>query len=182
MDEKDKAEALAKAAEQADLIKTLTAQVEASKTEAAAKAAETAAVTAERDVAKATLAKAERDALVVKTVGEVKDMFKALPGVVADAFALDLIELREKSADLAKKFETVLKAANDAIAGSDLFKTVGAVVKSGDALTAEQEYEGLIAKTMATDKVARGVAVVKVLDTPEGQAVYGRLVAIGATK
>lgn len=179
MDEKDKAAFEKTVAEQAELVKSLQDKLAATEAEKVAEAAKAAAAVTERDAAKATIAKAERESLVLKTTVEVKDAFKALPGVAFDKFAIDIIELREKP-ELAKRFEAVLKAASDAIAGSDLFKTVGNVVKSDTAMTGEQAYEQLVVKTMTAEKLTRDQAVVKVLDTPEGRAAYGQIVSISA--
>lgn len=176
MNEQEQAAAIAKAAEQAELIKSLTDKVAAAEAEKAAETAKTAAVVAERDAAKEQIAKAEREALVLKTTAEAKDAYKALPGVAFEKFAVDIIDLRAKDAELAKRFEVVLKAASDAIAGSDLFKTVGSVVKTDTEKSGEDAYEQLLAKAMVDGKTTRDQAVLKVLDTAEGRAAYAQIV------
>lgn len=150
---------------------------DAAKAESEAKAETLAKTVAGHEEA---IRKAAQEVLVAKTISFVKDAYKALPGVKAEPFALALIAMREKAPEEAKALEVALKAANDAIENS-LFRTVGALTKSDEALTAENAYDALVAKIqVANPKVSKETAAAMALDTPEGREIYRQLIAAPA--
>lgn len=172
------AAAVEKAAALEAKIKGLEDAVKASdvaKAEAEAKAESLAKTVA---VHEAAVRKAEHDALVAKTVAFVKDTYKALPNVKAETFAVALIAVREKAPDEAKAIEAALKSANDAIENSPLFRSVGVASKSDEAVTAESEYDKLVAKTQSANPgMSKALAGAKALETAEGREVYRQMIS-----
>jgi len=118
-----------------------------------------------------------RDTEDTKTfVAKAADLTSNL-GVNAEEFGPVLKSINAANPELAAKVESVLKAANEAVAKGDLFKEAGAETHDNPTGVAKADAWAQI-ETIAANMVAKGEfktqaeAIAKAMETPDGRRLY----------
>ena len=89
----------------------------------------------------------------------------------AQSLGVLLKDMHGASPKLAKRFESILKAANEQLAQSKIFDALGSG-RTPDDGSAEQKLDGMAKSYMAKADVTYPEAYSKVMATPEGQELY----------